>query len=940
MKSGNAHYFRNCSFRLIAGKERVRIVSSGFFVFYLLLLFSGCQPNTNDVLLAPFHKINFSQVDMALKSMSDEQKIAQLIMVRASGEAELEQLLEDASRGMLGGVILRDITADTHLEFVKNLRKASAFPLLIGTEETGVLNNQFCDATPFPARISLDALKDMPERKQIQALLHAQTLALQINLGLEAPLYRSAVWDDSTSLPKSTFRPDYEALKSLERDGIIRLGNSLSHWVQIPGDTSGLTKKILRPYRQLAEAGISGFWIDNAILQADQPRNYLRNYMNNTLAFDGLLVGSGDMDALFFAGADLIISSSSASEARQKAMQLLTDRSITPTELNRRVRRVLTARIWSENNFPKSRPNPDIASLLNNSDLQFQATQLWENAAVVLQNPGNIIPLEPEAYQIWNLSGNHIKNFIARSSKYGRLDTLYRRGSAPQINNKPLVVVWESASFPISSDSAFHDALRQYSSSVPVALIHFGDVRRLERSDTSIAIVQLWEYNVHTENAAANILFGAQASGANLPEAVGARFKYGEGLELPKVRLRYSAPEAVGIATSRLSVLDTLVQKAINDHLFPGCQIFVAHQGHVVYAKSFGQLHFANDAPVTDTSLYDIASLTKIAATTMLAMYLKDKEKIRLENTVQAFIPTARGKNGKITIGQLLNHTSGLPPSLPISTFLNNPLPRRRSCNAFFCNRQQPGYTVQVAENLYFKDAARRSLLSALHQMPIKGSAVRYGDVNMVILQQILERAGGATLDKLADSAFFHPLGLTHITFNPLKNFASSAIAPTENDTRWRQQLVHGFVHDQAAALLGGVAGHAGLFSNAENLGLLFQMLLNEGEYGGRLYLQPETVSLFTGHHARSNRGLGFDKPRKMKNPSFGNRTSSTAFGHGGFTGSCAWADPEKQLVFVFLSNRVHPNVKNPAFFESRIRQKLHDVVYTALGTYEPGWGM
>lgn len=916
--------------------------SSGTITMLLLvvvvMLSGGCHESRREVLLAPFHRTNAEMVENALKSMTEEQKIAQLIIVQTEGEVEFPALLHDASRGLLGGVILQQISSHQHRVFTDKLREAAPLPLMIGTLETSLLNNQFCDATPFPAQLALDACTSADDRQQMLGLFRQQSLATGINCSLEPPIYRSALWDDSTQLPRASFNPNHKMLKTWEQSGMIRLGNSFSHWVQIPNDTAKTTEKILQPYRQLAEAGISGFWIDSAILQPDQPRNYLRDNMTNTLGFDGLLVGSGDLDALLTAGADLVVCTIPAAEARKHVRQLLEDRKISSAELNRRVRRVLAARFWSE----KARPRADYPykPIFFNSDLDFQALRLWEKSPVVLQNPASILPLDALACQVWAPFGGNFSNFTARFTQYSRIDTIYRQSTPPIISSLPLVVLWDSASSPLREDSAFLNVLRNFASKVPISLIHFGDAQRLAHADTSMSIIQLWERNSPTENAAANLLFGAQAATAALPEAVGRRFAVGTSVALPKVRLKYSHPGETGIDSRKLAALDTLVQKAIARKLFPGCQVVVAHQGNIVYAKSFGHLDYRNGQPVTDKSLYDIASLTKIAATTMMTMRLKEEGKIRLENTVRAFIPSARGKNGQISVKQLLHHSSGLPPSLPIGAFVNRPLDRRQSCNAFFCRNPRRGYSIQVAEKLFFKDAARSSMIDALYRMPVKSRAMRYGDVNMVILQQILEKAGSAPLDELADSTFFHPLGLEHITFRPLEKFPLSAIAPTEYDKRWRQQLVHGYVHDRAAALLGGVAGHAGLFSNAEDLAVLFQMLLNGGSYGGHQYLDSQTIELFTGSLGRSHRGLGFDKPRRVKYPSFGNKAASTSFGHGGFTGGCAWADPEKQLVFVFLTNRIHPSAGSTAFLKSRIRQRLHDAAYAALQTYEPGWGI
>lgn len=918
---------------------------------------SGCNWfQKKDLLQAPFFKTDMAVVESALDGMNTEQKAGQMILALTNDEPSLGRLRQDAARGLLGGAVVRGLAVEQFIAFSDSLRNSSPWPLMMGASETGLLNNQFCDAVPFPGELVLSACAAKESMEKIRDLFRMQAALTGINLSFGPVLYPGAAWDPRTQMPNDQYALPAKQVRGWSQEGMIRLGLSFSHLAYIPNDTSGLTARILSPYRRLARAGISGFWIAPELIKPNAPRNQLRNYFRTQVGFDGLLAGAGDVELLALAGADLIVYEGDPAEARRIIVQLVRQRKISGADLNQRVRRILAAKYWSTKKREAARSAvlsdsllaaaPD--TLFNNEDLSFQAGRLWGNSPVVLQDGAQALPLAPEKYRAIELADKPLADFWGRVEKYADFDSIVPLQMeesdtifALDTTNLPLVLAWDSGSMPAAADTAFFHALHAYADSVPVVLVHFGDAARLALADTTMTIIHVFERNEYTERGAANILFGAQAASAVLPDAVGLRFAAGAGLSLPKVSLKYGLPREEGISPEKLVGIDAIAGSAIDRKIIPGCQVLVAQNGNIIYSKSFGKHSYNGGPEVTQASLYDIASITKVAATTLVMMQLKDAGKVALDNPVRQFIPSAKGKNGNITLRQLLTHTSGLQPSLPIAAYVRSPLARRRACSSYFCKTPQRGYRVEVAKDLYFKDALRTSLLNSLYRLPVSSrGGVRYSDVNMVILQQILEKASGRSLDRYAREAFYKPLGLQRTTFLPRKYFSLDEIAPTENDTRWRRQIVHGYVHDPAAALLGGVAGHAGLFSTAEDLAVIFQLLLDEGSYGGRQYIDPATVKLFTGSDSKSKRGLGFDKPRPVKHPSFSSKIAAESFGHTGFTGTCVWVDPNRKLVYIFLSNRVHPKAQNAAFLQNNIRKRIHEVIYEALDTYEPGWGI
>ncbi|MEM6377460.1 MAG: serine hydrolase, partial [Bacteroidota bacterium] len=292
-----------------------------------------------------------------------------------------------------------------------------------------------------------------------------------------------------------------------------------------------------------------------------------------------------------------------------------------------------------------------------------------------------------------------------------------------------------------------------------------------------------------------------------------------------------------------------------------------------------------------------------------------------------------------VRIKDVMTHQSGIQPHLPVIPYLLYRGPQNTACDSFFCKEASDVYDIPIAEDFFFQQRLQDSIWRNLNAVKISGSRrYKYSDVNMVLTQRLVETKMNASLDDIVRQRFYQPLGLRNITYNPLEEFKEERIVPTEKDEKWRRQQLKGYVHDESAALLGGVAGHAGLFANAKDLAVIMQMLMEGGQYGGKKLLDPATIDFFTTARHGNHRGLAFDKLHRSNRSGRASQMSRQAFGHTGFTGTCAWADPETNMVYIFLSNRLHPSVRNRKLFSQQIRSRIHQVVYNALNSYEDSW--
>jgi CubicO group peptidase (beta-lactamase class C family) len=562
---------------------------------------------------------------------------------------------------------------------------------------------------------------------------------------------------------------------------------------------------------------------------------------------------------------------------------------------------------------------------------------LVEQATVLLNNEKQLIPLQNldnNKIASIHFSGIYSAGFDSLLSKYAKIDAF---NGTDYMGAKPFEMLAQDTKFYNTLIVQLTDAevnnlqiidfinSNQKLKNVVVSLI--GNSASLSKLNNITAPV-IWSARVSPVAAyfSAQAIFGGVAVTQRLTKSYSPKYAANTGFITAKTRLQYTVPEDVGIKSDNLRAIDDIAREAISSRATPGCVVLVAKDGKVIFNKAYGYHTYDNIIPDRITDIFDIASMTKISATTMEAMQLYDAGKLNLDSTLGTYMPITRNTNKKtLSVRELLEHQAGLIPD--ISTFeVIKPTDRNTDSSAM--------YPTKVNENYYVrKNYFEEVMLPAALRSAVKtrGQYV-YSDVGMIFMQQIVETLTATPLNIYVQQKIYSPLGMQTAGFLPLYRFPAYRIPPTEDDRKDRKTLIDGYVHDPTAALMGGVAGHAGVFAGANDVVILYQMMLNRGTYGGVQYIKPETVDLWTSKQsAVSRRGLGFDRWDPIADRHYPSKLASDqAYGHTGFTGTCVWVDPKYNLVYIFLSNRVHPNVGNK-LGSLNIRPRIQDAVYEAI---------
>ena len=424
----------------------------------------------------------------------------------------------------------------------------------------------------------------------------------------------------------------------------------------------------------------------------------------------------------------------------------------------------------------------------------------------------------------------------------------------------------------------------------------------------------------------AQLLFGGVPATARLSENVSATFKKGSGYSTSVIRLNYTVPEELGLNVTAFKEIDDIAMEAIREKATPSMVVMAIKDGKVIFNKAYGTHTYIDRRPTKLTDIYDLASLTKTSATTMAVMRLYEEGKLKLDTNVGAYIPRARKTDKKdIQVREVMLHQAGFTPFIPFYRALD-PKDVSRDSSAV--------YSTKVADSMYIRKGYYDNVMWP-QMLESKGNTrgkYVYSDLSMYFMQEMVERQSGVALEKYVQDEFYQSLGMKRAGFNPRYRFDKDEIIPTEDDQLFRKTLLRGYVHDQGAAMAGGVAGHAGLFASANDLAILYQMLLNGGSYGGKQYFKPETVEMFTVKQSPvSRRGLGFDRWDPDSKEGYPSALASPqTYGHTGYTGIGIWVDPKYNLVYIFLSNRVNPTVTTK-LYELNIRSRIQDVIYKAI---------
>jgi CubicO group peptidase (beta-lactamase class C family) len=401
--------------------------------------------------------------------------------------------------------------------------------------------------------------------------------------------------------------------------------------------------------------------------------------------------------------------------------------------------------------------------------------------------------------------------------------------------------------------------------------------------------------------------------------------------------LGYADPRSAGINPKILKEIDAIVKEAIRERATPGAVVVVLKDGKIIFDRAYGHHTYDKEVPTRPSDIFDVASVTKIFATTIAAMRLVDQGKLDLDATVGTYLSElniSHPDKAAVKVRDLLTHRAGFIPFIPFFRSIGE---------GDYSPEASARYPIKVAERFYLgRDYYSEVMWKQIIDSPLRtpGKSI-YSDIGMFVMKEVLERIVQQPLDAYVDEQFYRPLGACSAGFCPLDRFAEARIVPTEIDTYFRGQLLKGYVQDPGAAMAGGVSGHAGLFAAAYDLAILSQMLLNGGSYNGRQYIKPETVKQFSSRQfSDSHRGLGFDCWDPESKEGYPCRLASPeTFGHTGYTGTCVWIDPEHRLIYIFLSNRLYPSQTVNKLVKMNIRSRIQDVVYEAMGpSPTPPW--
>ncbi len=660
------------------------------------------------------------------------------------------------------------------------------------------------------------------------------------------------------------------------------------------------------------------------------------------------------------AGNDVLLFSENIPAAVREIKASLKRKELKPKELDAKVRRILAAKYQAGLHQYQPVNLDNLSRYLNRPEARLVQRNLYQKALTLVRNQNNRVPvqvLDTTYFASLLIGEKQYNQFQSRLEKYTSFShyQLSSDNRSPEtyqnllrkLENFSQVIVGvhgltNSRTRRYNVDPGDIAFLEQLQKKTNVIVVVFGNPYSLQYFQNIENLLCTYEDNQITQDVAAQAIFGAVGISGRLPVTAG-RFEVGTGqVTEPLKRLGYNLPESVGMDSKVLATIDAIAREAISEQATPGCQVLVARKGQVVFEKSYGYFTYDSLQEVTHETLYDIASITKVMATLQAVMFLEERGLLDLNRKASDYLPELLESNKKnIYIKDLLTHQAGLLPFIP---FWRKTVDEVGLNPKIYSAYPEQNFQNQVALGLYSINTLQDSLWQWTIDSKLRPYRFRrgthytykYSDMGFYILKKLAENYLNQPIEQFLEQNYYRPLGLTTMTYLPLCKFPIQRIAPTEDDKYFRNALICGTVHDQGAAMFGGIAGHAGIFSNATDLAIMAQMNLQNGYYGGTRYLQPETLPRFTARQSDNHRrGLGWDKPeRSGKKGPTSRYASPDSYGHTGFTGTAVWVDPEFDLVYVFLSNRIHPKANNFKLIKNNIRTRIQDAIYESMWSY------
>lgn len=933
--------------------------------------------------------------DSVLNTLSPDERIAQLMVVRAHsnlGADHVKQVTELVEKYNIGGLCFFQGGPVRQANLTNFYQSIAKTPLMICIDGEWGLGMRLDSVINFPRQLMLGAVNDPKVVYEYGKAIGEQCKRLGIHVNY-APVVDINNNPANPVINDRSFGEDkykvalygIQYMKGMQDVGVMGCAKHFPGHGDVAVDShydlpvinktmAELDSLELYPFRKMFEAGVASVMIAHLFIPsidntANQPTSLSYKNVTELLRKDLGYQGISFTDALemkgvakfypageasvqsLIAGNDMLCLPGDIPGSIRLVKRAIRRRDLSWKEINERVKKVLIAKYESGLNAFKPINTKGLTEDLNKHTARIQQL-IADHALTLVRDESKKIPLKMDArkkvaYVGVGISGENIfseqmkAEYNADVFYFNYKQDLTRVATLTDLlkdkYDEVIIGVHQFSRRPANNFGISGPAMelvRALNKETNPITIVFGNPYAISFFPEAKTLITTYEDDEVTQKTATAILLGKKEAQGTLPVTVAPQLLYGTGVtDYLSTVIKGNG----GMDMEKLQGVKTIVEQAIYNGATPGGVVLASRNGQIVYEEAFGYDDYSNQHPVTKETIYDLASVTKIAATTVSIMKLYEEGKINLKKTLGDYLPSVAGTDkAGLVMEDILLHQAGLRSYIPfyretLDSVSGIPKP------GFYNTHSDSIYTVPVADTMFLRTDWVDTIYQRILTSPLgpSGNYV-YSDNDFIFLGKVVEQISGMPLQEYVQRHFYEPLGMETTGFRPYERFPISAVAPTEKEPYFRLQQIRGYVHDPGAALMGNVAGHAGLFSNARDLWKLFQMLLDGGVWEGKRYLKKETIDLFTSYGtAVSRRALGFDKPEKdnatRKEPYPAASVSPFTYGHTGFTGTCVWVDPAEKMVYIFLSNRVCPDGNNPKLLRMNVRGQVHDLLYQSL---------
>ena len=924
-------------------------------------------------------------VNTQFKKMSKDERIAQLMVIgvspRVSGEKldSLKMLVETYN---MGGLIFHEMSMTDYVSLYNTFSAKARTPLLMTIDGEWGLGMRLDGVRDFPRSMTLGAIKDKKliyeygketARQMKAAGIHVNFApVLDVNDNPLNPVIGRRAFGETPA-----FVSEYalEYARGMEEGGVLSTGKHFpghgstfddSH-KKLPTVGKSLTeleKCEFAPFVDYINAGYGGMMVahlnipavDGSGMPASLSAKAVNELLVNKMGFEGLIftdalsmegaaVEGSRCVASLKAGNDVLLMPMNPPVEIEAVKAAVARGEISQKSIDERCKKMLRYKYALGVHESKPLDVAELKSVAFSPEKELLCHELTASSITVLKNRDSVLPVKAlDKKNIAVVSLGDTKGvasmFQDRCEMYSKTGKFaYIKGAMPEIlleKLKPYNMVIVGV---YNDDDVYVKMLESIAAQCEnVVPVFFTSPYAASKFKDGLAkcnaVVIAWGSDELAQDYAAQTIYGGNGAKGVSPVTINGVAKPGDGVVYDATRLGYTVPEAVGVSSEMLAKMDKLANKCLRAGAFPGCQIVVARRGKVIANLNYGMHDYESGIPVTTNTIYDLASVSKATGTLPGIMKACDDGLLNVDEKMSKYVPgMCRADREDLTLREFLYHETGYIPSLPIYKIMTD---ENKNLRADLVSKVKTGkFNIQIGDSLFLHEAAYDTVMHNAYTIPLRpDKKMRYSCVNFCLLMDAEQHVTNTPHNEYVTKNFYAPLGAWHTTYRPLDKFPRCQVAPTEYDALMRKQLVWGYVHDETNAFAGGVAGNAGLFSNANDLAKLCQMWLNGGEYGGERLLSEATTRQFTVERSpNSRRGLGFDRaPNKegQGSPTCDEAPAET-YGHLGFTGTVFWVDPTNDLVFVFLCNRVNPTRDNDAFSNIDVRPGMFRFVYESL---------